>query len=254
MAFLDRFSLQGKRALVTGAGRGLGAGVASALAGAGATVALVSRSEHQLAETAKAIGPSAVTVVADVTDPDTFASLVDRVEEALGGPIDVVVHGAGVQHRQPATEFEREAWDRVLAVNVSAPFFLSQVIGSRQLAAKRPGNHIFIGSLASHLALPNVVAYTVSKSGIYGLVRNLSLEWSGLGIRVNGIGPGYVPTSLTEALMNDPAQRARLLSRIPMGRFGTPEEIGNLAVFLASDASSYITGQLVMVDGGWLSS
>jgi NAD(P)-dependent dehydrogenase (short-subunit alcohol dehydrogenase family) len=180
--------------------------------------------------------------------------MVDAMETALGGAIDVVVHAAGVQHRQPAEEFAADEWDRVLRINLTAPFQLSQEIGRRQLAADRAGSHIFVGSLTSLLSIPDVAAYTASKSGVFGLVRTLSTEWSGRGIRVNGIGPGYFRTALTEAVFSDGARYQKMLDRIPMGRFGSPEELAGTAVFLASDASSYTTGQLLMVDGGWTAS
>ena len=254
MSVIDAFSLAGKRALVTGGGRGLGAGMARGLAEAGARVALVARSADQLARTSEAIGARATPVPWDMADPSTFPALVDRAEAALGGAIDIVLHAAGTQHRQPAADFEPAAWDQVIAVNLSAPFFLSQEIGRRQMTADARGSHIFVGSLSSHQGLRNVVAYTASKSGVYGLVRTLAVEWAPHGIRVNGIGPGYIETELTKALFEDPARREELSHRIPMGRFGSPEDMMGTAVFLASDASAYVTGQLLMVDGGWMAS
>jgi 2-deoxy-D-gluconate 3-dehydrogenase len=254
MPALSMFSLDGKRALVTGAGRGLGAAMAKGLAEAGASVALVARSEDELARVSESITGATAVVPADVSDVDGLIDLVDRVDGALGGPIDVVLHAAGVQHRQAAEEFGRDDWDRVLELNLSAPFFLSQEIGRRQLAAQRPGSHIFVGSLASQLSVRSTVAYTASKAGIYGVLRNLSLEWSERGIRANGIGPGYIRTELTKALVDDPVRARKLLDRIPMGRLGQPSDLVGAAVFLASDASAYVTGQLLMVDGGWSAS
>jgi NAD(P)-dependent dehydrogenase (short-subunit alcohol dehydrogenase family) len=186
----------------------------------------------------------------DVASGDV-ASMVDAMEAELGGVIDVVVHAAGVQHREPAEQFAAEEWDRVLRINLTAPFRLSQEVGRRQLAGELKGSHIFIGSLTSLLSIPDAAAYTASKSGVYGLVRTLSTEWSGRNIRVNGIGPGYFRTALTETVFADEKRYQKMLDRIPMGRFGDPEELAGTAVFLASDASSYITGQLLMVDGGW---
>ncbi|HVW45319.1 MAG TPA: SDR family oxidoreductase [Amycolatopsis sp.] len=248
---LDTFGLGGRRALVTGAGRGLGAAMARGLAEAGASVALVSRSADQVAATAAAIGDRGFALPADVSDPETFPALVDRAEERLGGPIDIVLHAAGVQHRQPAVDFDRPAWDALIAVNLSAPFFLSQEIGRRQLGAGRPGSHIFVASLGSHIGLRDVVAYTAGKSGLWAVVRNLAVEWSAHGIRANAIGPGYIRTELTKALLDDPDSHRRILARVPMGRLGTPDDMAGAAVFLASDASAYVTGQLLMVDGGW---
>lgn len=246
----ELFSLTGRRAVVTGGGRGLGKAITAGLAGGGATVAVVSRTARDVEATAAELGDNVVPLAMDVANGDT-APLVDAFEQALGGPVDVVVHAAGVQHRAPAEHFAAEEWDRVLRINLTAPFKLSQEIGRRQLEGQRPGSHIFIGSLSSLLSLPNVAAYTATKSGIHGLVRNLSTEWSGRGIRVNGIGPGYFRTALTEAVFSDQDRYQKMLDRIPMGRFGNPEELAGTAVYLASDASSYTTGQMLMVDGGW---
>lgn len=249
-----RFSLEGQRILVTGAGRGLGRAMALGLAEAGARVAVVSRTRADLDELAATLGDACVPIDADLADMGKLDSLVDRAEEGLGGGLQVVVHAAGTQHRQPAEVFDPVEWDTLLRLNLTVPFRLSQEIGRRQLERREAGSHIFIGSLASRLALPNVVAYTASKSAVFGVIRSLSSEWSGRGIRVNGIGPGYFRTRLTEPVFDDPRRAEEMLGRIPMGRFGDAQELIGPAVFLASDASSYVTGQLLMVDGGWSSS
>lgn len=246
----ELFSLAGRRAVVTGGGRGLGKAIAAGLAAAGATVVVVSRTAADVESAAGELGANVHPLALDVAG-DAAGQMVDAMEKAAGGAIDVVVHAAGVQHRQPAEEFNAEAWERVLRINLTAPFRLSQEIGRRQLASERPGSHIFIGSLSSILSLPDVAAYTASKSGVFGLVRNLITEWSSRGIRANGIGPGYFRTALTEKVFADEVRYQKMLDRIPMGRFGNPEELAGTAVFLASDASSYMTGQLLMVDGGW---
>jgi NAD(P)-dependent dehydrogenase (short-subunit alcohol dehydrogenase family) len=252
---LSTFSLDGRRALVTGGSRGLGAAMASGLASAGARVALVARGEQELHDTAVQIGELASCVVANVVaDESGLRDLVDRAELAVGGPIDIVVHAAGTQHRARAESFDPVEWQRVIEVNLTAPYALSREIGRRQLEGARTGSHIFIGSITSQLAVPEVVAYTASKSGVWGVLRNLSLEWASRGIRVNGIGPGYVRTHLTEALFADEDRVRRLMDRIPMQRLGRPEDMAGAAIFLASDASAYVTGQLLMVDGGWTSS
>jgi NAD(P)-dependent dehydrogenase (short-subunit alcohol dehydrogenase family) len=248
------FSLDGKRAIVTGASRGLGEGMARGLASAGASVAVVSRGARELERVRAALGSEAAAIPFEVHPEAPFDVLVDRCEEALGGPVDIVLHAAGIQHRQPAEHFDAKEWQRVLDVNLTSPFLLSQEVGRRQLAQGRSGSHIFVGSLSSLLSIRGVIAYTASKSAIYGVVRNLSLEWSARGIRVNAIGPGYIRTQLTEALFRDEEQRRRLMQRIPAGRFGTPQDMAGAAIFLASDASAYITGQLLMVDGGWSAS
>lgn len=246
----ELFSLSGRRAVVTGGGRGLGKAVAAGLAAAGATVAVVSRTAADVEAAAAGLGHNVVPLAMDVASGDV-AAMVDAMEAGLGGPVDVIVHAAGVQHREPAEQFDAEEWDRVLRINLTAPFRLSQEVGRRQLDGGRKGSHIFIGSLTSLLSIPDAAAYTASKSGVYGLVRTLSTEWSGRGIRVNGIGPGYFRTALTEAVFADEKRYQKMLDRIPMGRFGAPEELAGAAVYLASDASSYTTGQMLMVDGGW---
>lgn len=251
MAILEQFSLQGRRVLVTGAGRGIGATLAGAFADAGAQVVLVARGKEQLTQTARTIGASAHPLAFDVSDIEGISKLVDCAESAAGGGIDIVLHAAGIQHREPADRFDAAAWQKVIDVNLSAPFFLSQEIGIRQLKRGSIGSHIFVGSLGTTLGLPNVVAYTASKSGVMGVVRTLSLEWAARGVRVNAIGPGYVQTELTKAAFDDPERKAEMLSRIPMGRFSSTADLSGAAVFLASEASRYLTGQLLMVDGGW---
>lgn len=251
MTILDQFSLQGRRVLVTGAGRGIGATLAAAFADAGAQVVLVARGKEQLSQTAVTIGAAAHPLAFDVSHTEEIGELVDCAEAAVGGGIDIVLHAAGVQHRESADHFDAAAWQRVIEVNLSAPFFLSQEIGRRQLKRGTAGSHIFVGSLGTTLGLPNVVAYTASKSGVMGVVRTLSLEWAAKGVRVNAIGPGYVQTELTKAAFDDPERKAAMLSRIPMGRFSSTDDLSGAAVFLASDASRYLTGQLLMVDGGW---
>ncbi|MFD1500034.1 SDR family NAD(P)-dependent oxidoreductase [Streptosporangium lutulentum] len=253
-AYVDIFSLAGKRAIVTGASSGIGRAIAVGIAAAGANVALVSRSTAQLEETQTLIaeaGGTSHVVAADLSSTEEVVRLTDAAEAALGGPIDIVVHSAGTQHREAALTFPLDAWERVLQVNLTAPFLLSQEIGRRQIAAKRPGNHVFVASLTSILGLPNLVAYNAAKSGLMGVVRALSREWASQGIRVNGISPGYVETAMTKDLFADPERRQKLLDRIPTGRFGTTEELVAPTVFLASNASAYMTGQLLIIDGGW---
>jgi NAD(P)-dependent dehydrogenase (short-subunit alcohol dehydrogenase family) len=251
---LDMFSLEGKRALITGGSRGIGFAIADGLAHAGAQVSLVARDIAQLRGAAGRIGGSTRVCVSDVSAPQAPTAIVEDVEAAMGGSIDIVVHCAGVQHREPARDFDPREWDRILAVNLTAPFLLSQFVGRRQLEAGRSGSHIFIGSVSTYLTMPNIVAYTVSKSGIHGLIRNLSREWSAHGIRVNGIGPGYIETRLTAGVLDDPETTRRMLDRIPMNRFGRLDEVVGAAIYLASNAASYVTGQMLMVDGGWTSS
>lgn len=244
--------LDGDIVLVTGAGRGIGLGIATAMAAAGANVAMVSRSVAQLNEASRGV-PGSLAVPFDVSEFAGLSQVVDDIETHYGAMVNTVVHAAGIHARHKAEDFDLDVWRRVIEVNLVAPFALSQEIARRQLAAGQPGQHIFIGSLTSFIAIPETSAYTASKSGVFGVVRSLSQEWSGRGIRVNGIAPGYVRTELTEVVFADPERSAQNLSRIPMGRFGVPEDIAQVAVFLASPQSAYVTGQMLPVDGGWLS-
>ena len=252
-AVLDLFRLTGRRAIVTGGGRGIGQAIAQALGEAGAQVALVSRTPDQL-RTAAQVVPNAVAVPADVMSVDA-AALIDDCERAMGGPIDIVVHAAGFQHRQPSVAYPLEQWERLISVHLTAPFRISQELGRRQLAAGRPGSHVFIGSLNNwQSVVPDIPAYAAAKSGVGGVMRAFSKEWAGSGIRCNGVAPGWVRTELTESLFADPVKSQAIRSRIPMGRLAEPREMASVALFLASDASSYVTGQMIPVDGGWTTS
>jgi 2-deoxy-D-gluconate 3-dehydrogenase len=251
---LDQFSLADKRAFVTGAGRGIGKAIAVALAQAGASIALSARSVDELIVTQTTIarnGGTSGIVPSDLTSNEAIASIVDTAEDELGGQMDIVVHAAGITRRGPASTFAFDDWSAVLQVDLVAPFLLSQEIGRRQLTQENAGSHIFIASLASVLGLENTIAYNAAKAGLLGVVRGLSKEWSRHGIRVNAIAPGYVETAMTEDLLADPERRQKLLGRIPMDRFGTPADFAAPALFLASDAAAYMTGQLLVVDGGY---
>lgn len=244
MTTKNMFNLDGKRALVTGGSRGIGRAIAVGLRESGAQVVSVARTDTGDFDGVRHIA-------ADVSEVGKIPDLVDEVEKNLGGPIDLVVHAAGVQHRCPATDFPPEQWQRILNINLTAPYVLSQEIGKRQLDSKRGGAHLFVASLTSELGFPNISAYAASKSGVMGIVRSFSKEWASRGIRVNGIGPGYIRTALTEDLLSNPVEAERLFSRIPMERFGVPEDLVGPAIFLLSNASEYVSGQLVYVDGGW---
>jgi 2-dehydro-3-deoxy-D-gluconate 5-dehydrogenase len=250
---LELFSLRGKRTVVTGAGRGIGQAIAIGMAQAGASVVLTSRTVEQLESTKLIIetnGGTAHAIPADLTCPEAIPGLVDAAEELLGGTIEIVAHSAGVQHREAAATFPTEAWNKVLQVNLFAPFLLSQEIGRRQIRAGIPGNHVFVASLASVIGLENAIGYNAAKSGVMGVVRGLAREWARAGIRVNAIGPGYIRTAMTADLIADDTKRTNLLRQIPMERFGVPQDFSAPAVFLASEASRYMTGHLLFVDGG----
>lgn len=250
----DRFTLRDQTVIVTGAGRGLGRSMALASALAGATVIGVSRSVEQLDETRRQIlaqDGNFVAVPWDLSDPSDFEQLARHVENVAGG-VHGVVHAAGVQLRKPAIEVSPDDWRFVQAVNLEAPFFLSTAIARRQLAASQEGSHVFVGSLGSTIGLAGISPYCASKAGTLGVVRALALEWAPSRIRVNALCPGYYETDLTADLLSEPARRKWVLSRIPMGRLGMPEDLAGAVVFLLSGASAYCTGQVLNVDGGWL--
>lgn len=250
---MNQFSLENRNVVVTGAGRGLGRAIAEAVAAAGASVELVARTETQLLEakaTIEKAGGLAQVHCADLSDPTAIADLGRELSDRR---VDGVVHTAGVTHRADAREFGDAAFAQVLAVNLTAPFMLSREL-MRHREGVTPSSHVFIGSLGSSIAIPRAVAYVASKAGLLGVVRTLAAEWATSGVRVNAISPGYFRTELTAEVLDKPDELARMESRIPMRRLGLPEELGGAAVFLLSDASSYMTGQQIIVDGGWLAS
>jgi 2-deoxy-D-gluconate 3-dehydrogenase len=249
------FSLEGHHVVVTGGTGGLGGPIASACARAHAAVTLVARRPDLLEGTVRKLCAEGHTIRAvshDLADLDGVASLVDRLEEIA--PIDGIVHAAGVQIRRAAVDFTVDEWHAIQRVNFDAPYFLSCEIARRQLSRAQPGSHVVLASLASIIGLAGAAAYTASKSGIMGVVHTLAIEWAQSGIRVNAVAPGYFYTDLTAALLDQPAQRERILGRIPMRRLGEPDDLGGPVVFLLSSASRYVTGHLLNVDGGWLAS
>jgi len=251
---LKRFDLTGKVALVTGASRGIGGELGLALAEAGADMALVARTEGALQTMAgrvRELGRRALVVPADVAQVSTLPSVVERVV-AEYGHIDILVNAAGVQCRKPMLEVTEEDWDAVNSVNLKAVYFCSQAV-ARQMLKQGKGKIINIASLTSTIGIANISIYTATKSGVLGLTRAMSREWSGLGINVNAIAPGYFRTEMTKRLYDDPAMHKWIVDRTPMGRWGELEDLKGVAVFLASGASDFITGQLINVDGGWLS-
>lgn len=250
------FALSGRLAVVTGGGRGLGRASALGLARAGADIALVSRSAEELEEVAagvRAIGRNAWCITEDLSDMHRVATLARSIEQQCG-TVHIVVHFAGAQLRRAAIEVTPEDWERVLAVNLATPYLLSCRLAERMQAAGIAGRHIFVGSLTSHIGIQNVSPYAASKSGLMGVVRSLAVEWASTGVTVNAVIPGYFETQLTQDLLSSTERRAWILSRIPMGRTGEPEDLVGAVVFLASDAARYITGQSIVVDGGWLAS
>ena len=247
------FSLEGKTVIVTGAGRGLGQGMALAIVDAGGVVAGIARSEDELDQTAATANTGAGRFFAIPADlrAGGLDHLVARIEEEAG-PIHGVVHAAGMQLRKPAVDVSAEEWRDVLALNLDVPFLLSTAIGRRQLARGSGGSHVFVASLGSALGVRDVAPYCAAKSGLLGVMRSLAVEWAAAGIRSNAIAPGYFHTALTADVLAVPERHATILSRIPMGRLGVAADLSGAVVFLLSDASGYITGHTLTVDGGWL--
>lgn len=246
------FSLKGKRALVTGANTGLGQGIAIALAEAGADLVLVGRSSA--AETAKAItaaGATSTEITADLGVMDAVKSLIQQAEDTAG-PVDILVNNAGIIRRADAVDFTEQDWDDVMDVNIKSTFFLCQGFARSVIARKATGKVINIASMLSYQGGIRVASYTSSKSGVMGLTRLLANEWAGKGINVNAIAPGYFATNNTAALQADETRNRQILERIPAERWGKPSDIGGAAVFLSSEASDYVQGITLPVDGGWL--
>ena len=247
------FDLTGKTALVTGANTGLGQGMAVALAKAGADIALIGRSEptETLDQIAKA-GVKFHSIHADLSDATIAPDIVAAVVANLGRA-DILVNNAGTIKRNCAIDFTPADWDEVMNVNLKTVFFLSQAFARRLIAKKKSGKIINIASMLTFQGGIRVPSYTASKSGVGGLTKALANEWAGYGINVNAIAPGYFETNNTAALRADPKRNAEILSRIPSGRWGQPSDLGGAVVFLASEASDYVQGITLPVDGGWLS-
>jgi gluconate 5-dehydrogenase len=245
------FDLTGKVALVTGAYRGLGYAIAKGLAQAGATAVLNGRKPEALAAAAKALtdaGLRAATAVFDVTDADAVKRGVDGIEASYGH-LDIVVNNAGIQRRRPVAEFPKQDWDDVIATNLTAPFLVSQA-ALPAMMGRKAGKIINIASLLSDFARPTIVAYTAAKGGVRQLTRAMAVELAPHGIQVNAIAPGYFATEMNRALIDNAEFDAWVKKRTPAGRWGRPDEIAGLAVFLASAAADYVTGQLIFIDGG----
>ena len=247
------FSLQGQRALVTGASRGLGRAIAEALASAGADVVCATTKHGGAKETIAAIegiGRHAWEVVADLGNREALDAMVIDVE-LLAGSIDILVNNAGTIRRHEALEFPVNDWDAVMRTNLDATFFLSQHFG-RDMVARGSGKIINIASLLSFSGGLRVPAYTASKHAVAGLTKALANEWAAAGVQVNAIAPGYFRTDNTQALQDDETRFDQISARIPAGRWGEPSDLAGAIVFLASRASDYVNGHVLVVDGGWM--
>ena len=245
------FDLSGKVALVTGAYRGLGFAIAQGLARAGASVVLNGRRIEAVEPAARALTAQSLkasTAIFDVTDRDAVRAAVTAIESEHGR-IDVLVNNAGIQRRGALADFSQQDWDDIIATNLTAPFVVSQAVLPGMIARKS-GKIVHIASLMSELARPSVVPYTAAKGGVRQLTRGMAVELAPHNIQVNAIAPGYFATEMNRALIDNPEFNAWVCKRTPAGRWGQPDEIGGLAVFLASAAANYITGQLITIDGG----
>ncbi|QMU58525.1 MAG: SDR family oxidoreductase [Boseongicola sp.] len=245
----DLFDLTGKVACVTGASSGLGRRAASMLVAAGARVVGVARRAENLAVWQSEMGEGAATVAADVANRDAIEQTVQEIAAPFGPP-DIIVHAAGLNTREPASDVTSEGWDATLAINLSAPFFLSQAL-VKAMKAKGWGRIVNFASLQTTRAFPGGIAYGASKGGIAQLTRAMAEAWSRDGITANAIGPGFFPTELTEAVFEDPQRAERNAQQTCIGRNGRLEDLDGPLLFLCSDASAYVTGQVLMVDGGF---
>ena len=248
------FDLTGRLAVVTGCRRGIGLAMTTALAAAGADIVGVSAQLEpdgsQVGDRVEALGRRFTPISADPDDREALRQLTAELA-VLEQPIDILVANAGTIARGPAVDHGDDEWDRVIEVNLSSQFRLAREVG-RGMVRRRSGKIVFTASLLSFQGGINVVSYTAAKSGLAGVTRALANEWAPRGVNVNAIAPGYVATDNTQALQDDPGRYHAILDRIPAGRWATPEDLAGATLFLASDASAYVNGVVLPVDGGWL--
>jgi 2-dehydro-3-deoxy-D-gluconate 5-dehydrogenase len=247
----NSFDLTGKVAIVTGGFQGLGRGMAIGLAAAGADVVLVDRAEAlETAGVIHSLGRKSLTIAADLMSIAAVPSIVQRTVETFG-KVDILINNAGTIRRTPAIDYSEKDWDEVMALNSKTVFFFSQAV-ARDMLKRKSGKIINIASLLSFQGGIIVPAYAASKGAVAQVTKALANEWAAHGINVNAIAPGYMATDNTKALREDPVRSKAILDRIPAGRWGTPEDLAGVAVFLASSASDYVNGHVLVVDGAWL--
>ena len=252
---LERFSLKGKSGIVTGGGSGIGEAIARGVVQAGAEIVIVGRNKERLEKTAGEIrkfGGPVIPIQADISRMGDIKNLVDRTIKEFG-KVDFLFNNAGTIRRTPSEDFSEKDWDEVVNTNLKGPFFLAQAVARIMISQKRKGKIINTSSLSAVQGGKRVPAYAASKGGLTQVTKTMANDWAKYNILVNAIGPGWVKTELTEPLQQDKERYAEILGRIPLGRWADPEDLVGAAIFLASDASDYITGQTIFVDGGWLS-
>lgn len=252
MNAMTMFSLAGRRALVTGSSRGIGFAIAKAFAEAGAEVILNGRNQEALGAAAARLAESGAKVTAlafDVTSEDSVEEAVAYAERELG-PIDILVNNAGIQQRIPLEDFPLEKFQQVIDTNLTSAFIVGKAV-ARGMISRRHGKIINICSVMSNLARPSIAPYAASKAAIANLTRGMAVDWSKHGLNVNGIAPGYISTEMNEALLANAEFTSWVEKRTPMGRWGEPAELGGAAIFLASDAASYVNGHILYVDGAF---
>ena len=248
---LKGFDLTGRTALISGSSAGIGYALARGLAGAGARVILNARNAQKLEQAAdllRAQGADVLSAAFDVTDSAAVVAGVGRIEAEVG-PIDILVNNAGMQRRAPLEQFEESQWDELMSTNVSSVFLVGQAV-ARHMIGRRRGKIINICSVQSELGRPNIAPYSASKGAVKMLTKGMAIDWGPYNIQVNGLGPGYFKTELTEALVKDAEFTRWLLGRTPSRRWGDVEDLTGAAVFLASDASNFVNGHILYVDGG----
>ena len=250
---MNLFSLENKTALVTGGNRGLGRGIAEGLAKAGAKVVIIASSDSvfQVAEELRKENLDVLPVKCDLSKEDNIQKGFLEALELLGGKLDILINNAGIQRRNKCEEFQLSDWDDVLNVNLRSVFVLCQLAG-RHMIANGGGKIINLASMLSFFGGFTVPAYAAAKGGVAQLTKALSNEWASKGVNVNAIAPGYMATEMNTKLIEDSSRNAEILSRIPAKRWGTPEDVAGIAVFLASAASDYVSGAVLPVDGGYL--
>jgi gluconate 5-dehydrogenase len=249
---LKLFDLSGRVALITGSSKGIGFAIAQALATAGAIIVLNGRNRESLEQARKTLGAETGATVHlagfDVTEPEAVTAGIAAVEASVG-PIEILFNNAGMQHRTPLQDFPLEAWRRINATNLDSVFLVGQAV-ARHMIPRGHGKIINVCSVQSELGRPGIAPYAATKGAVKMLTKGMAIDWGKHGLQVNGLGPGYFRTELNQALVDDPAFTSWLANRTPAGRWGEVGELGGAAIFLASDASSFINGHILYVDGG----